>query len=250
MTIFQELPWDVLCSITIASGFSWHTNRERSVSIMSVCRATRDALNSDPSRFTELLLMRHETECAMARAAAKGREDILQLIYIMNGSAHLCSTVQCSCFGQCFDMNASGKEWALVESAKHGYIGIVRLLLDGPDPPIIDCLGGEAIISAAEQGHNNIIQFLLDRSDNVAEYILRSKESLIQAAQNGHIEIIMLAKGWWTKDDDDVFEWGEDERDQLFSLDRQNVIRKAMFEAKNANHYNVAQMLLKWLCVD
>jgi len=81
---------------------------------------------------------------------------------------------------------------ALLDTARDGRIGIVRLLLDhGGDPEARDS-EHTALMKAAYFGHREIVRLLLDRGAPIDAADRSGKTALMLAARQGHAEIVRL----------------------------------------------------------
>jgi ankyrin repeat protein len=80
----------------------------------------------------------------------------------------------------------------LKEAAASGDLDIVQLLLHSEDPNYRDRDGWSAIHWAAEEGHLEIVRFLLDQETNVNTVSSYGTSPLHCAANGGHISIVSL----------------------------------------------------------
>lgn len=92
------------------------------------------------------------------------------------------------------DVNARDKAgWTvLIWAAEHGYIDIVKMLLDSGANVDLRNYRGSALIRAALKGHKNIVQALLDKGATVNATRNGNISALMDAAYAGHTDIVQL----------------------------------------------------------
>lgn len=86
-----------------------------------------------------------------------------------------------------------GKQEGLIEAAKHGDIGAVRVLLRQDADPNGAVFGdGSLLIAVAGNGHEDIVLLLLENGADPNLGVLGYGSPLIAAARGGHVEIVRI----------------------------------------------------------
>ncbi len=84
-------------------------------------------------------------------------------------------------------------ETALMEAAEEGHLEVVRWLLDqGARPNLHDDKGETALIEAAEEGRREVVALLLDRGAIIDGHDHRGRTALMKAVMEGHTEVVAL----------------------------------------------------------
>lgn len=82
---------------------------------------------------------------------------------------------------------------ALVRAAELGHEDVVRVLLTTPrNPARADDGDGAALVAAAEHGHAGIVCMLLTAQQHAARADCQQGDALIRAADQGHASVVQL----------------------------------------------------------
>lgn len=149
--------------------------------------------------------------------------------------------INVSDFVRLLDARTPGKESTLLHAASlYGLTSLVRVILEEPsgDTWIInkkDLLGRSPIFYAAEEGHIDVVKFLLD-FDNVDPDSMDCDDTtpLSAAAENGHINVLELLV--------------QDERVDLNSKDDFGIT--PLSRAAESGHENVVRFLTQCIGID
>ncbi|GMU52170.1 MAG: hypothetical protein AMXMBFR33_13160 [Candidatus Xenobia bacterium] len=84
-------------------------------------------------------------------------------------------------------------ETALMEAAEEGHLEVVRWLLEqGARPNLHDDEGETALIEAAEEGRRDVVALLLDWGAFINAHNHRGRTALMEAVTEGHTEVVAL----------------------------------------------------------
>ncbi len=97
---------------------------------------------------------------------------------------------------QGFNVNLEDEKFGktpLCWAAEYGHWDVAQLLLNhGADFALADSIGRKPLLWAARHGHERVVQLLLDKGDRLDSRDRNGRTSLLLAAREGHMEVVKL----------------------------------------------------------